>query len=94
MSVFSRFWDWLKNPEIPVVIHQSNRGKPTEICEAKWRSLIAMNRIDAYQQGLAEGELRGRLSLASELEAHFSPDGGMQEFGPEEALRFRQRQVH
>lgn len=49
-------------------------------------------RIAAYQTGLAEGELRGRMLLARELEQMFPDykDGISQE----DAARIRIRQVH
>lgn len=56
------------------------------------RDEIAIVRIEAYQVGLAEGELRGRIQLAREIESEFPEhrDG----IGPEDAIRIRLRQVH
>lgn len=49
-------------------------------------------RIESYQAGLAQGELRGRLELAHEIEAMF-PDH-REGMSAADALRLRLRQVH
>jgi len=89
-----RLWDRLAGREraataMPAVV---GAGQPSEICEAEWRQLIEINRDHAYQTGLAEGELRGRLLLANELERQFGV--GQREFTAEEAAKTRQRQIH
>lgn len=60
------------------------------ISDAEWKTAIELTRISAYQAGLAEGELRGRLLLANEIEAEFV---GTPITGPD-ATRIRNRQVH
>lgn len=53
---------------------------------------LAVVRIEAYQAGLAQGELRGRLELANEITGMFPEHGpGM---SAEDAVRLRMRQVH
>lgn len=47
----------------------------------------------AYQRGLAEGELRGRLALAKELEIAYGVDSG-HEMTPEDVRNIKARQVH
>lgn len=97
MNWVSRFWSWLKNPPVVTAtefVNEAGKGEATEICEADWRTALEISRQHGYRLGLAEGELRGRLVLAAELEQQFSLDGGMQEFTAEEARRVKQRQVH
>lgn len=64
-------------------------GASTELCEAEWRTAIETTRIESYQAGLAQGEIRGRLLLASEIEATFS-----EPITADTAALIRQRQVH
>lgn len=54
--------------------------------------VVAIVRIEAYQVGLAEGELRGRIQLAREIEAEFPEH--REGIGPEDAIRIRLRQIH
>lgn len=48
--------------------------------------------LTGYQVGLAQGELRGRLALAQELEAEFGP--GAHEMTAEDLPAVVARQVH
>lgn len=65
-------------------------GEATEICESEWRTAIEMTRIASYQAGLAEGELRGRVTLADEIEAEFAA----KPITADDATRIRLRQIH
>lgn len=67
-------------------------GASTEVCEAEWRTALEVTRISAYQNGLIEGELRGRLALSREIEAEFGEGG--QELTGSDATRLRHRQLH
>lgn len=46
----------------------------------------------AYAVGLAQGELRGRMALASELEREFGRE--LEDFTAQDATQVRVRQVH
>lgn len=46
----------------------------------------------AYAVGLAQGELRGRMALASELEQEFGRE--LEDFTAQDATQIRVRQVH
>lgn len=67
-------------------------GASTEICESEWRTAMEVTRVTAYQNGLIEGELRGRMALSREIEAEFGEGG--QELTGSDATRLRQRQLH
>jgi hypothetical protein len=56
------------------------------------RLAIDTARVLAYEVGLAQGELRGRLALARELESQFGP--GASEMTPEDLTQVIARQVH
>lgn len=73
------WWPWRKPEPVPVA---PSRGEPTEIVEADVQY--------AYMVGLAQGEIRGRLALAQEIEAQF----GESDLTEESANLVRQAQVH
>ena len=75
-------WPWKKTVPAPA---EPGRGFPTEIAEADCHT--------AYVNGLLQGELHGRLALAREIEAQFSPNT-TREFNADEAKTLRLRQVH
>lgn len=81
---------WFPPPTRPWLTPLVVKGQPTELCEAEWRAEIEAVRVQWYQLGLAEGELRGRAKLANEIEAEFHPNG----MTADDAARIRQRQVH
>lgn len=85
---------WFRIPPPTTTNAAAQVGLATEIGEAKWRDALYATRIEAYQSGLAEGELRGRLSLANEIEARYGSDGGNHELTADDAARIRIRQVH
>lgn len=89
--IFRRLWDWLVAKPRPTLLSSipTGRGEPTEISESEWRQLIELNRNDAYSIGLAQGELRGRMALAKEIEAQFGKP-----ITEDEAHRIVGRQVH
>lgn len=89
MSIWTRWTNRVRSVELE---HKAKRGQPTEICEAEWRAAIDVARIEAYQVGLAEGEIRGRMGLASEIESAFG-DGPI-EITADHAARIRHRQLH
>ncbi len=84
---------WFPPPSRAWLMPITNNVQPTEICEAEWRTAIEATRVQWYQLGLAEGELRGRSKLATEIEAQFYPNSS-QDMTADDATRIRHRQVH
>ena len=77
------WWPWQARVQTPVRVEPSI-GRPTEIEEADVQL--------AYIQGLVQGELRGRLALARELESQFAPNT-TQGFDVDAAQRTRLKQL-
>jgi hypothetical protein len=62
--------------------------------EPELEEMCQTQKAIGYALGLAQGELRGRLQLADELEAIHAVDGGNKEIGLEGARRIKLRQLH
>lgn len=88
MSIWLRWTARMRSKELQQKAERRGLGRPTEEVEAEWRDRVFAASITGYQ-GLAEGELRGRLELANEIEAAFGNG-----ISPTDAERIRQRQVH
>jgi hypothetical protein len=77
VDALKRFWHWLRNPEYPVP------GVPYE-------TTLAIRR-ESYELGFAQGELKGRMDLARELELMFPPSNPMT---AKDAANVKAKQVH
>lgn len=81
MNLWHFWFPWLSQPSPKPA--EPARGYATDEHDAAIR-------LDAYREGLIDGELRGRVMLAREIEAEFQG----QPMTPADATRIRQRQVH
>lgn len=77
--------NWLRR-----LLERAEPTVPAAPSDAEWKMAIELTRVSAYQAGLAEGELRGRLALANEIESEFLATA----LTAPDATRIRQRQVH
>lgn len=76
--------------KVATIVETAPRNRLTD--EA-WGEAVRIATARAYIQGAAEGELRGRMALARELEIAFGEDSG-HDLKAEDIPRIQARQIH